>query len=79
VVALKNGRSVAGLKTAESDTTLTLVDSQGQKQVVEKADIEEQTTSPLSTTPEGLERRLAEGEFADLIAVLASLKEEPKR
>ena len=45
------------------------------RQVIAKADIEEVTRGAVSTMPEGLERRLTEEEFVDLIAFLASLKE----
>jgi putative heme-binding domain-containing protein len=77
-VGLKSGRIASGVKVAESETMFTLVDSQGQKQLIAKADIEEQAASPLSTMPEGLEKRIGEEEFVDLIAFLASLKEGPK-
>jgi putative membrane-bound dehydrogenase-like protein len=75
VVALKDGKVFNGVKIAESDTTLTLADNQGQKHVLAKADIEEQQPSPLSTMPEGLEKRFTEDEFIDLIAFLVSQKE----
>ena len=77
VVVLESGKIFSGVKVAESETMLTLVDNQGQKQLITKADIEEQASSPLSTMPEGLEKRIAEEEFVDLIAFLASLKESP--
>jgi len=78
VVVLKNGKTLAGIKITENETTLTLVDNQGQKQLVTKADIDEQAASPLSTMPEGLEKRLAEEDFVDLTAFLASLKDGAK-
>jgi putative heme-binding domain-containing protein len=72
VAVLNSGKVVSGIKVAETETTLTLVDNQGQKQVVAKDDIEEQKPSPLSTMPDGLEKRLTENEFVDLVAFLAS-------
>ena len=39
-----------------------------------KDDIEARRKSALSTMPEGLEKRLTEGEFVDLISYLVSLK-----
>jgi putative heme-binding domain-containing protein len=75
VLRLDSGQVVSGIKIAETETSLTLVDNQAQKHVVAKADIEEQKTSPSSTMPEGLEKKLSEGEFVDLVAYLASLKE----
>jgi putative heme-binding domain-containing protein len=75
VVTLQSGQVLSGIKVVESDTMLTLVDNQGQRQIVAKDAVEEQETSPLSTMPEGLEKRITEEEFVDLIAFLASLKE----
>jgi putative membrane-bound dehydrogenase-like protein len=75
VVVLKNGTMLAGVKTLENETTITLADNQGQKHLLAKGDIEEQQPSPLSTMPEGLEKRFTEEEFVDLIAFLASQKE----
>jgi putative heme-binding domain-containing protein len=75
VIALKNGQVRTGVKIAQTETTLTLADNQGQKHVLAKADIEEQRASPISTMPDGLEKRFTEDEFIDLIAFLVSQKE----
>jgi putative heme-binding domain-containing protein len=75
VISLKNGKALTGVKVTETETTLTLADNQGQKYVLAKTDIEEQQVSPLSTMPEGLEKRFTEDEFLDLIAFLVSQKE----
>jgi putative membrane-bound dehydrogenase-like protein len=75
VVLLENGQVLSGIKVAENESSLTLVDNQGQKQLVAKPDVEEQKASSLSTMPEGLEKRITEDEFVDLVAFLASLKE----
>jgi putative heme-binding domain-containing protein len=75
VVMLKNGKVLTGVKVTETETTFTLADNQGQKHLLAKADIEEQQPSPLSTMPEGLEKRLTENEFVDLIAFLVNQKE----
>ena len=75
VVTLKNGKTVNGIKVAESAKTLVLADNQGQKHELSTADIEERHASPVSTMPEGLEQRLSEDEFVDLIAFLTSQKE----
>jgi putative heme-binding domain-containing protein len=72
---LTDGRPLSGIKIAETDTTLTLVDNQAQKHTLNKSDIDQQKPSSLSTMPEGLEKRLSEEEFVDLVALLASLKE----
>jgi putative heme-binding domain-containing protein len=75
VVTLKDGKVLTGVKVAETETTLTLGDSQGQKHAIQKSAVDEQRSSPGSTMPEGLEQRFTEDEFVDLIAFLASQKE----
>jgi putative membrane-bound dehydrogenase-like protein len=75
LVVCKNGQVLTGVKVAETETTLTLADNQGQKRALAKADIEVQRLSPVSTMPEALEKRFTEAEFIDLIAFLASQKE----
>jgi putative membrane-bound dehydrogenase-like protein len=74
LVSLKNGKVLTGIKVAETDTTLTLADNQAQKHALAKADIDTQQLSPLSTMPDGLEKRFTEEEFVDLVAFLAALK-----
>ncbi len=74
MIALKSGQVRTGVRIAETETMLTLADNQGQKHVLAKATIEEQRTSPISTMPEGLEKRFTEDEFIDLIAFLVSQK-----
>ncbi len=75
LVVLKNGKVVSGIKTAETEASLTLVDSQAQKHVLSRRDVEEEQKSPVSTMPEGVEKRLTEDEFVDLVLFLSSLKE----
>jgi putative membrane-bound dehydrogenase-like protein len=75
VLTLQSGKVLTGVKVAETETTLTVADNQGQKQEVRKADIEKQEPSPVSTMPEGLEKRITEDELVDLIAFLVSQKE----
>jgi putative membrane-bound dehydrogenase-like protein len=75
IVALTNGKVLTGVKVAETDATLTLADNQGQKHTLAKTEIEQRQPSSLSTMPEGLEKRLSEDEFVDLIAFLAKQKE----
>lgn len=74
VLMLKSGKTVTGVKVAEDVNTVTLVDSQAQKHVIARTDIEEQQKTPVSTMPDGLEKRLTEDEFVDLISFLVSLK-----
>ncbi len=73
-VELKSGRVVSGVKVAEGDESITLVDGQAKKEVVARRDIDEVQKRPVSTMPDGLEKRLTEDEFVDLISYLVSLK-----
>jgi putative heme-binding domain-containing protein len=75
VLELKNGKTLTGVKVAETDRTLTLADNQGQKHTVAKSDIEQQQPSPLSSMPDSLAKRFTQDEFVDLIAFLMSQKE----
>ena len=74
LVTLKTGKVLSGIKTAETPLVLTLADAQGLKQTINKADIEDRQPSPLSTMPEGLEKRFSEEEFLDLIEFLVAEK-----
>jgi putative heme-binding domain-containing protein len=78
LVELKNGKSLEGVKIAETDSSITLVDRETKKHVVAKSEIESQKKQSTSTMPEGLEKRLTEEEFVDLLAFLLSTK-EPRR
>ncbi len=70
---LKSGRVLSGIKVAETETAVTLVDSETKKHVVARADIEDQKKQAGSAMPDGLEKRLTEDEFVDLISYLMSL------
>ena len=74
MVALKDGRVLAGVRAAETDLTLTLADQQGQKHVLAKSSIEERRPQSQSTMPDGLEKRFTPAEFIDLIEFLAGQK-----
>jgi putative membrane-bound dehydrogenase-like protein len=78
-IMLKSGRALIGLKVAETEDTLTFADSKGDKQVLRKADIDEQQPQATSIMPEGLEKALSVDEFVDLIAYLVSLKDNRPR
>jgi putative heme-binding domain-containing protein len=73
-LALADGRVLNGVKVAEDSRTLTLADEQARTHVIAKAQIEERQSQPRSTMPEGLEKRLTDREFLDLIAFLAAQK-----
>src|SRR5262249_37465717 len=72
---LNDGRAFTALKVGEADATITLVDAEIKKHELKKADILEQRAVSVSAMPEGLEKRLTEQDFVDLIAYLVSLKD----
>jgi putative heme-binding domain-containing protein len=73
-VALKDGRSLSGVRVAETADNLTLGDREGKKHVVAKTDIEARHTDPHSIMPVGLEKSFTADEFVDMIAFLVSQK-----
>jgi putative membrane-bound dehydrogenase-like protein len=75
VLALKNGKLVSGIAVAETEASIALVDSQGQKHVIPHRDVDERQKSATSTMPEGLEKRITEDEFVDLVSFLVNLKD----
>jgi putative membrane-bound dehydrogenase-like protein len=74
-----NGNLEAGIVRAETDDSVTLVDSAGQKIVIKKDDIVSRKISNISLMPEGLQTALKPEDFADVIAYLESLKEAAKK
>jgi putative membrane-bound dehydrogenase-like protein len=78
-ITMKNGRALAGVKVAESEDTLTIGDTKGDKQVLRKAAIDEMQPQALSVMPEELEKQFTTEEFVDLIAYLVSLKGDRPR
>ena len=78
-VALASGRVLSGVKVAETATTLTLGDKDGKTHDVPRRDIELLRQQSVSTMPDGLEKRLSDREFLDLIAFLLSQKQPPQR
>ncbi|TXT37419.1 MAG: heme-binding protein [Planctomycetota bacterium] len=78
-VALLDGRVLSGLKISETADTLVLVDNQGKKHSLRKADIEESQAHAGSIMPDGLEKTLTVDEFVDLIAFLTGEKQSASR
>jgi hypothetical protein len=62
---------ISGVKVAEDDATLTLGDDKGERHAIPKADIDERVTQRRSTMPEGLEKRISDREFLDLLTFLS--------
>ena len=73
-VALSSGRIVTGVKVSETDTMLILGDDQGKTHEIPKSAIDERVKQVRSTMPDGLEKRLNDREFLDLLTFLTGLK-----
>lgn len=71
-VALNDGRILTGLIVEESANTLTLLDSNRQKTVVPRDQVEEIKSSPVSLMPEGLLDKLPENQIRDLFRYIQS-------
>jgi putative membrane-bound dehydrogenase-like protein len=67
---LKDGRSLTGIISAETATTLTLAQAGGTMEKILRSDITEIRPSRLSLMPEGLEQNIGIQDMANLIAYL---------
>jgi hypothetical protein len=65
---------LTGVKVAETETVLTLADNEGKKHEVARGRIDSVKKVPGSAMPDGLEKRLTEDEFVDLVSFLMSLR-----
>jgi putative heme-binding domain-containing protein len=74
VLALKDGRVLNGLPLEESTAAITLRTAEGKTERVNRADIEENTISPVSIMPEGLAQTMTDAELVDLLAYLGTLR-----
>lgn len=73
---LTSGRIITGIIVAQSERTLT-VQTQKERLVVDRNDIEQMQQSPLSLMPDGLLQPLTSEEIRDLIAYLRSDRQVP--
>ena len=69
-VVTTNGKVLTGLPIEDSPQRVVLKVQGDRQEVIPRADIEEQVTSPLSLMPEGLEKQLGPQELLDLFAWL---------
>jgi putative membrane-bound dehydrogenase-like protein len=72
-VATVDGRTLSGIIASESATAVTLKRAEGVTDVVPRSQIEAVASTGLSLMPEGLEKGLAPGDFADLISFVKSI------
>lgn len=73
------GEVVSGVVMEESDTTVTMVDSQGKTFVIAREDIDELQTSPKSLMPEELNKEITPEQMRHLIAYVTSRRAAPKQ
>jgi putative heme-binding domain-containing protein len=71
-IETKDGRSLSGIVSAETATTLTVVQGGGAQDKILRSDIAEIRASGLSLMPEGLEQSVTPQDLANLIAYLKS-------
>jgi putative heme-binding domain-containing protein len=69
-IETKDDRSLAGIVSAESATSLTLVQPGGIQEKILRTDITEIRATGLSLMPEGFEQAMSKQDLADLIAYL---------
>lgn len=73
-VVTTDGRSMTGMITGETATSLTLTRAEAESDTLLRIDIDEIRSTGLSLMPEGLEQQLDVQALADLIAYLTSLR-----
>ena len=74
VLELQSGRTINGIITVETASSVTLQRAENQTDVVLRQDIEEIQSTGQSLMPEGLEKDLPPQAMADLIAYLTKAK-----
>jgi putative heme-binding domain-containing protein len=75
-VELTSGKVLTGVKVTETETVLTLADNEGKKHELPRDRIDSVKKVPGSAMPDGLEKRLTEDEFVDLVSFLMSLRKK---
>jgi len=77
-VALNDGRVLTGILVSGTTNEIVLGDNQGKLHTMSRAEIDEIDVQSTSTMPEGLEKKLTDREFLDLLSFLESLKAASK-
>jgi putative membrane-bound dehydrogenase-like protein len=70
VVATKDGRTLTGLISSETPTSLTLRQQLGKEETILRTEIDAITAGRESLMPQGLEKTITRQDFADLLAYL---------
>jgi hypothetical protein len=71
-VLTADGRTRTGMLTAESQTSIEIVDTEARKETILREDILELTASQKSLMPEGFEKQMTTTEIRDLLEFLAA-------
>jgi putative membrane-bound dehydrogenase-like protein len=71
-VSTDDGRVVTGLLAAESKTAIEIIDAEGKRVAIQRAEIDEFSPSPNSLMPVGFEKQIQPAGFADLLAFLTA-------
>jgi len=75
VLALADGRVLTGLIVEEAPDRIVLKTAEGRRETVRPGDVEDRKVSEVSLMPEGLAGTMTDGEFVDLLAFLATLRQ----
>jgi putative membrane-bound dehydrogenase-like protein len=67
-----NGKVYTGLLVSETRTTVNMVDSAGNRQTIQRSDIDTVNPSPKSLMPDGFEKQLSKSDFSDILEFLAT-------
>lgn len=73
-VILNSGRVVSGIQVSKTDEVLILGDNQAKLHEIPTSEIDRIVSQKQSTMPEGLEKKLSDREFIDLLMFLESQK-----
>lgn len=73
-VVTDSGRTLTGMITAETATSITVRRPDGASETILRVNIEELRSTGMSFMPEGLEKAINQQEMADLIAYLMAVK-----
>ncbi|MDG2380034.1 MAG: FG-GAP-like repeat-containing protein [Pirellulaceae bacterium] len=77
-VLTDDGRVQTGIIPAETSTTITLKNAQGEESVILRSEIDSLRSTGLSLMPTGLEKEIDKNQMADLLSFLGSLRPAPK-
>ena len=76
---MKDDTDFSGMVRSETTDTVTIIDSLGKTNILQKSKIATRKTSQISLMPEGLQSGLSREEFSDLITFLEGRRSEPPR